>query len=79
MIAGNPKGMAAGPELKFFGIEGGVVGQGIHLQVGPEGLNRVQLWCVGRQEGRVNGAVAAAQFRPSGSMNVEPVPYDDDC
>jgi hypothetical protein len=43
-------GVPGGEALRFLYAGGGVIGQGVHLQVGPEGLDGVELWGVGPRD-----------------------------
>lgn len=69
--------MAFGAGMQLFDIAGGMVRQRVHLEVGPERLDRIQLGGIGRQKDSVHGAIAPSDLAPGGTMHVQAVPDDE--
>lgn len=63
---------------EFLDIRGGMVCQGVYLQVAPEHFHRIQLRSVRREEDDMNGTAAVTKFRRSRAMHFQPVPNNDD-
>lgn len=78
LVAGDLSGVPFGATAKLVDIEGGVVRERVHLEVGPEHLDGIQLRGVGGEENRVDGAVAATEPGRGASMDVEAIPHEDD-
>jgi len=78
LVTGDPSGVPFGATAKLVDIEGGVVGERVHLEVGPERLHGVQVGGVGGEENRVDGAAAATELGRDASMDVETIPHEDD-
>ncbi|MFH1220877.1 MAG: hypothetical protein V1694_10545 [Candidatus Eisenbacteria bacterium] len=78
LVTSDPSGVTLGSAPKLVDIEGRVVGQRVHLEVGPERLHGVELRGVGGKENRVDGATAATELGRGASMDVEAIPHEDD-
>lgn len=77
MILRNDGGVAFGTGVQLFDVAGRMVREGVHLELSPEGLDRVRLGGVGRQENGAHGSIAPPDPRPGGTMHVQAVPDDD--
>jgi hypothetical protein len=57
------------------GFEGGSIGEGVHFQIAPGVLNRIEFGCVGRQEESMQVMDAGNELRrPLGAVGIEAIP-----
>ena len=60
---------------QFWGFEGGPIGEGVHFQIAPGVLDRIEFGCVGRQEKSMQVMDAGNQLhRPFGTVGIEAIP-----
>src|SRR5712691_6414449 len=69
--------VVGGDARQVEGVRGGEVRQGIALEIGPEDLHRVELGCVGRQQGDVPVLSMQVCGDDLGSVAGESVPDED--
>jgi hypothetical protein len=62
---------------RVWGVRRGEVRQRIALEIGPEDLDRIELGCVGRQQGDVPAAVMQVLRDDLGPVTRQPVPDED--
>ena len=70
--------MAVRSAVQFRECDGRVVGERVHLQVGPEVLGRVELGRVWREIDEVDAAVSSMKPRLGRSVNIQSIPDDQD-
>lgn len=75
----NPTDLTLGLGVKFIGCPRREVGQSVCLEVAPDILSRVKLWCVWRQQHEFkSGVFSNERLDLLGSVGEQSVPDDDD-
>lgn len=77
-VAGDLPTVSVGSTPEFVDPVGGVVGKRVHFEIRPEGLDRIQLRGVGREENGVDGGATTTQLSGYASMDIEAIPDEDD-